>query len=471
VLVAGAIAAILLFVAEFSAVAVVDVASGSCEVINDANPDLADRCELSGFERNGGAFVLLAVLAAVMALGAGPGRSRPAAWALVAVGALVLGWALLVDLPVTDETGALGQNFEGAEASAGSGLTLEIVAGALLVFAGAARLMRPAAAAAAVAAVAFVAAFTAAAPAQAAPHVEIGIGEHSAAMFDDARFQRTGIRHARLIVSYDVVETGGPGLAETDAWLASARRHGIEPLVTFGHAGGSPRRQMRLPSVREYAARVREFRERYPWVRQYGTWNEANHPGVQPTGTHPRRTAAFYRALRRQCSGCTVVAVEILLTRSWRTWRWIRAFRRAAGRGPHIWGLHNYPDVTRLRSLNTGIFMRKVPRGEVWLTETGGIVHFEKSWPYDERRAARAVRHVFRLAVAKPRIKRIYLYNWQATVNPRWDSGFISSEGIERRAFFELLDGLALERFRPPPPPVLPDVLPAVPPPGVDEDD
>jgi hypothetical protein len=136
VLALGVAAAVLLVIAEFSAVATVDVASGSCEVIQDTDPELADRCELSGLERNGGAFLLLAVLILVMAWGAGPGRSMPAALALVAVGVLVLGWALFVDLPVTDDTGALGRNFEGATAAAGPGLTLEIIGGALALGAG-----------------------------------------------------------------------------------------------------------------------------------------------------------------------------------------------------------------------------------------------------------------------------------------------------------------------------------------------
>lgn len=146
---AGAAAALLLVLAEFSTVASVDVASGSCEVINDANPELADRCTLTGLERNGGAFLLLAALALFMAWGAGVGGSRPAAIALVVVGVLVLGWALLVDLPVTDDTGAIGRNFEGASAAAGTGLVLELVAGALAVAAGAARLLSPDRAAAA----------------------------------------------------------------------------------------------------------------------------------------------------------------------------------------------------------------------------------------------------------------------------------------------------------------------------------
>lgn len=139
----GVAAAVLLVITEFSAVATVDVASGSCEVIQDTDPELADRCELSGLERNGGAFLLLAALILVMAWGAGPGRSTAAALALVAVGVLVLGWALFVDLPVTDETGALGRNFEGATAAAGPGLTLEIIGGALALSAGLLALLVP----------------------------------------------------------------------------------------------------------------------------------------------------------------------------------------------------------------------------------------------------------------------------------------------------------------------------------------
>jgi hypothetical protein len=284
--------------------------------------------------------------------------------------------------------------------------------------------------------------------AQETPEVTVGIAEPSPDLFQDPRFLATGIRHARLLVPYDVVRRGGWPLAVADLWLARARRDGVAPLVSFGHSMAR-RRQMRLPSVRQYAARVAEFRARYPWVREFSTWNEANHTGTQPTGRHPRRTARFYRALKRQCADCMVVAVEVLLTHSWKTWRWIRRFRERAGPGPHIFGLHNYPDVMRERSLNTRLFLRRVPRAKVWLTETGGIVRF-RNWRHDEARAARAVRQVFRMASAFPRVRRVYLYNWRADSNPRWDSGLISSDGRERRAYWELLGGLTKDRFRPP---------------------
>jgi hypothetical protein len=141
---AGLLAALLLVVTEFSTIASVELEATDCEVINDSNPELADRCELSGFERNGGSFILLAILAGAMAWGAGIGSSRPAAVTLAIVGVVVLAWALLVDLPETNETGALGPSYEGATAAAGPGLTIEIVAGVLALGAGAIRLLAPA---------------------------------------------------------------------------------------------------------------------------------------------------------------------------------------------------------------------------------------------------------------------------------------------------------------------------------------
>lgn len=134
---AGLVAAALMVVADFLAIVSVDVANGSCEVINDSNPELADGCVQSGFERHGPALAALGVVAAVMAWGAGVGGSRPAAIALAAVGAVVLGIALLIDLPVTDDTGAIGPRFEGARAQAESGFTLELAAGALALVTGA----------------------------------------------------------------------------------------------------------------------------------------------------------------------------------------------------------------------------------------------------------------------------------------------------------------------------------------------
>src|SRR5918911_1739467 len=73
---ASAVAGALMVAATFTTVAKVDVAGGSCEVINDTNPSLAARCKLSGFERHGPALALLGALALAMGLGATIGGSR-----------------------------------------------------------------------------------------------------------------------------------------------------------------------------------------------------------------------------------------------------------------------------------------------------------------------------------------------------------------------------------------------------------
>ena len=104
-----------------------------------------------------------------------------------------------------------------------------------------------------------------------------------------------------------------------------------------------------------------------------------------------------------------------------------------------------------------------MPHARVWITETGGIVQ-HNAWEYNEDRAARAIRHVFKLTNRLPRIERLYLYNWRFDGNKRWDSGLIARDGRERLGYYELLDGLSLARFKPvPPTPVTDPLAPALP--------
>jgi hypothetical protein len=133
VLALAAIAALLLVAAEFSTVASVTVVDESCEVINDSSPELADRCELSGWERHGGALILLAVVALGAAVAVRRGAAETGGVVLAVCGLVVLGLALIVDMPETNETGAIGLNFDGATASAGLGFYLELTGGVLLL--------------------------------------------------------------------------------------------------------------------------------------------------------------------------------------------------------------------------------------------------------------------------------------------------------------------------------------------------
>jgi hypothetical protein len=128
---------------EVTTVIRVDLRNTSCDVIYDSNPSLADDCSQTGLERSSVALLLFGLLTFVMGAGAAFGRSRPAALALIAIGAIVLGFTLLGDLPASDDTGLIGRDYDQAEASAGIGLWFELAGGILAVLAGLLRVIRP----------------------------------------------------------------------------------------------------------------------------------------------------------------------------------------------------------------------------------------------------------------------------------------------------------------------------------------
>jgi hypothetical protein len=133
-LVLGALAGILMIAAELTTIVSVDVQIATCEDL--AQPDVRDTCVRTGGEQHTYALVLLGLFTLLMAWGAGLGRSRPAALALVVAGIAVLAIAAIVDLPDVNEVGAVGANFDRAEASPGIGLYLELAGGALAIATG-----------------------------------------------------------------------------------------------------------------------------------------------------------------------------------------------------------------------------------------------------------------------------------------------------------------------------------------------
>ena len=144
VAVAALVAGALMLLTLVSTVISVDLKNTSCEVIYDSSPDLADNCSQTGLERSSVALLLLGLLTFVMGSGAAFGRSRPAALALIGIGLVVLGIAVLGDHPASDDTGLIGRDYAEATASAGAGLWFELVGGALAAAAGVVRLVRPA---------------------------------------------------------------------------------------------------------------------------------------------------------------------------------------------------------------------------------------------------------------------------------------------------------------------------------------
>lgn len=279
--------------------------------------------------------------------------------------------------------------------------------------------------------------------AQAAWPFELGIGEQQPTMFDDPRFVALELEHVRLVTSWDVACRPGPLRNELDTWLAGARRTGSRPLIAFSFSPHGDR--WKLPSYRTYLRCFRAFRARYPRVRDFNPWNEANHSS-QPTFRHPRKAAGFYNAMKRACRRCNVAAGDLL---DWGNLeRWYQRYRPHLRGRPRLWSMHNYLDVNRPRTWR-GSGTRKLlalTRGELWITETSGVVVSRRYRKYDEQRAARATRRMFSLAKRSPRISRLYAYQWQAPCDPYgWDSGWFRSNGSPRPAWRVVVDELARE--------------------------
>jgi hypothetical protein len=276
----------------------------------------------------------------------------------------------------------------------------------------------------------------------------LAIADQKAATFSDARFQSLGVARTRLNTPWNSIFTEP---ARLNAWLSAVRADGIEPLVAFEHARGEacPAQPCVPPSVANYTRAISAFHRRYPWVRLLQPWNEAN-SGTQPTGTRPERAAAYYEALQGVCPTCIIPAADV--SDGANLERWLGRFRAALhGSTPRLWGLHNYSDTNRFHSSGTQRMLAAVP-GEIWFTETGGIVSFTTAdgrnvLPYNEQRAANAVRYLFRLAGLSRRITRTYIYQWKIDFpGNRFDAGLVRLDGTPRPSLRVVLQRRSLLR-------------------------
>jgi hypothetical protein len=273
----------------------------------------------------------------------------------------------------------------------------------------------------------------------------IGVGDQQSRMFANPFWQRLHTRVARYIAPYDAAVRRG-SLARATAWIRAAEAQHQQILVAFYHSDYAP---TRLPSIRNYLRAVRRFVKRFPNVRAYEAWDEANRGTVRPrfASPSPLSAARYYQALRRACPGCAVVGLDVLdHDNPSATLRYIAAFKREIHRlrtvMPSTWGLHNYSDVNRLQDWRT----RKLTRalgGRVWLTETGGIVKFGRAFRNVRgsglARASRVVRFTLRLASRQPRIKHVYFYNWSGVTSAaRFDAGLTDRRGDPRPAYIVL---------------------------------
>ena len=269
----------------------------------------------------------------------------------------------------------------------------------------------------------------------------VGLGDQDAGMFSAPAFQKLGVKHSRLVLAWDWYRH--PDIAaHTDAWMAAAQASGIRPLVAFNVNWGTKNGYRKPPSIAAYRKSFRLVRERYPFVTDFTAWNEANHT-AQPTAKNPRLAARYFNAMRGDCRSCTIVAADVLDTKDMVSW--IKKFKKHA-RGARIWGIHNYKDAND--ATNTTKQLLKAVKGEVWLTETGGILRLK---PADGSRGgrkhtkaeqAKAVKRVYKIAKSNRRIKRVYFYEWAKKKDNRWDSAFVERNGAPRPSYVALKRGL-----------------------------
>lgn len=263
-----------------------------------------------------------------------------------------------------------------------------------------------------------------------------GMGNEDAAMFSVPQFTELPIKKVRYVVAYDAALSANFERQQADQFLRAANAMGYEILVSFEHSRLASRAD-RLPSNAAYQRGVRAFMKRYPYVRIYSPWDEINDCS-QPTCHSPKAAAGYFLTMKRTCGGCTVMAAEVLdTTDPQQTVEYLQEYLRYAKAGkPRLWGLHNYSDVNRFRSTGTRAVLGAV-KGNVWLTETGGLYKFLPGFPASTSRQVRAEKQMFKLAKLSPRIQRLYIYSW--TGGGAFDAGLTGANSTSLRPAYDVV--------------------------------
>ena len=162
-------------------------------------------------------------------------------------------------------------------------------------------------------------------PAGASARALVGLGDQHAATFADPKLRSLHLKTARLALAWDWYRDPATIVA-TDQWMSQVRAAHLRPLISFNR-NWRPSGRRRLPPLRKYVQSFRTLRARYPDVREFGVWNEANHKS-QPFARKPRAAARYYNAMRKACQRCTIVAADLLDDAGMP--RWIATFKRYA---------------------------------------------------------------------------------------------------------------------------------------------
>jgi hypothetical protein len=269
-----------------------------------------------------------------------------------------------------------------------------------------------------------------------------GIGDEQLEMFGNPLWQQLHTKITRYIAPYDAV-AHSYSLDKAKAWIHAAEAQHQQVMVAFYHSEYTP---TRLPSVALYQRDVQKFIKLFPHVHQYQSWDEANRGNVPHAFSSPSAVAAaeYYQALIRVCKGCTAIGLDVLDQANISpTLTYIAEFKREIYHlrtiMPSIWGMHDYSDVNRQESWRTRDLANALG-GQVWLTETGGIVQFGGAFPNKHgsglARAAKVTKYMFAVAGSVPQIKRLYIYDWTGgDSSTRFDAGLMNAHDQPRAGY------------------------------------
>jgi hypothetical protein len=292
-----------------------------------------------------------------------------------------------------------------------------------------------------------------AAPASAASY-KIGISDQEPTVFSNPLFPALKMKMARYVTPWDTMNAGRVAdKNELLLWLQEATRHGQRVLVAF-QASQTPGQQKKAPTVGQYTRAIKKFKAEFPFVKDIQPWNEANRCQStnefgfvigEPICKKPKLAAQYYMAARKvfkPSQGYKVTGLDILdganidCKAIYCPLKYIKAFRKYAKPAPKFWGVHNYSDSNRFSTKRTKALLRATKKGDVWLTETGGIVSLGKSFPYNPKRAAKALGCMFTIAKVSKRITRMYVYHFHGLKKGKiFDAGLINQNGTKRPGY------------------------------------
>ena len=279
----------------------------------------------------------------------------------------------------------------------------------------------------------------------ASAHYSVGISDQDLTTFANPLYAPLKLALARYITPWDVMSRATPK-AQLAAWVTAARAANQRLLVAFevSHTKG----HQTLPSVKAYSRAIKAFHKAYPDIKDIQPWNEVNRcqrsvghgfEVGQPTCHNPKRAAEFYMAARKVFRGAKITGLDILDQANVHpALAYIKSFLSYANPRPSYWGFHNYSDTNRFSDSRTKALLKATGSGQVWLTETGGIVRFGRVFPYDTRRAARALGCMFTLARSNRRISRLYVYTFNGETkhsSNEFDAGLINPDQTTRPGY------------------------------------